>query len=147
MFHRRIVFSLRKWANSQYRKPLVLRGARQVGKTTINDSVLAQRNFWVRDAKNSQAELDFVIQTESQIVPIEVKSGHNAKIKSMHLFMEAAKHDFAIRFWNNPMQKDIIELQSGKKYTLLNLPFYYAEVLDSILNMNLLENTELVNNP
>jgi len=101
-----------------------------------NDSVLAQRNFWVRDAKNSQAELDFVVQTESQIVPIEVKSGHNSKIKSMHSFMEASKHNFAIRFWNNPMQKDIIELKNGKKYTLLNLPFYYAEIFYKILNIN-----------
>ena len=109
-----------------------------VGQEIIshNDSVLAQRNFWVRDAKNAQAELDFVVQTEGQIVPIEVKSGHNATIKSMHSFMETSKHDFAIRFWNNPMQKDIIELQTGKKYTLLNVPFYYAEVLDKILNIN-----------
>ena len=109
-----------------------------VGQEIIshNDSVLAQRNFWVRDAKNSQAELDFVIQTESQIVPVEVKSGHNSKIKSMHLFMETSKHDFAIRFWNNPMQKDMVELPNGKKYSLLNLPFYYAEVLDKILNIN-----------
>ncbi|MCL1867584.1 MAG: DUF4143 domain-containing protein, partial [Paludibacter sp.] len=101
-----------------------------------NNSVLAQRNFWVRDAKNSQAELDFVVQTESQIVPVEVKSGHSAKIKSMHLFMEASKHDFAIRFWNNPLQKDIIELKSGKKYTLLNLPYYYAEMIGEILSIN-----------
>ena len=101
-----------------------------------NNSVLAQRNFWVRDTRNSQAELDFVVQTESQIVPVEVKSGHNARIKSMHLFMKASKHDFAIRFWNNPMRKEIIELQTGKKYTLLNLPFYYAEVVDKIMNIN-----------
>ena len=34
-FERNIVKSLRNWKNSPYRKPLVLRGARQVGKTTI----------------------------------------------------------------------------------------------------------------
>ena len=101
-----------------------------------NNSVLAQRNFWVRNAKTSQAELDFVIQTENQLIPIEVKSGHNSKIKSMNLFMEQSKHDFAIRFWNKPMQKDFIELQSGKKYTLLSLPFYYAEMIDEILKLN-----------
>jgi predicted AAA+ superfamily ATPase len=100
-----------------------------------NDSVLAQRNFWVRVARNSQAKLDFVIQTDSQLIPVEVKSGHNSKIKSMHLFMEQSKHDFAIRFWNNPMQTDRVELPNGKKYTLLSLPFYYAEMLDKILQM------------
>jgi predicted AAA+ superfamily ATPase len=101
-----------------------------------NDSVLVQRNFWVRDAKNSQAELDFVIQTEQQLIPVEVKSGHNSKIKSMRLFMEQSRNNFAIRFWNNPMQKDIVELSSGKKYILLSLPFYYAETVDNILKIN-----------
>ena len=33
------------------------------------------------------------------------------------------------------MQKDIIELSSGKKYILLSLPFYYAEKIDNILKM------------
>ncbi|MDR2563898.1 MAG: AAA family ATPase, partial [Prevotellaceae bacterium] len=35
MFNRRIITSLREWANNPKRKPLILRGARQVGKTTI----------------------------------------------------------------------------------------------------------------
>ena len=34
MFRRKITESLEKWANKEDRKPLVLRGARQVGKTT-----------------------------------------------------------------------------------------------------------------
>ncbi len=35
MFERSIEKELERWANDTYRKPLVLRGARQVGKTTI----------------------------------------------------------------------------------------------------------------
>lgn len=35
MFERSIMKDLRKWADNPYRKPLILRGARQVGKTTI----------------------------------------------------------------------------------------------------------------
>jgi len=35
MFERRIIISLREWAANPKRKPLVLRGARQVGKTTV----------------------------------------------------------------------------------------------------------------
>ena len=72
---------------------------------------------------------------ENQITN-RVKSGHHSRIKSMHLFMESSKHDLAIRFWNNPMQKDIVELPSGKRYTLLNLPFYYAEVLSAIISQS-----------
>jgi len=54
----------------------------------------------------------------------------------MHLFMEQSRNNFAIRFWNNPMQKDFVELSSGKKYILLSLPFYYAEIIDIILKNN-----------
>ena len=35
MFKRDALIDLQKWASSKYRKPLVLRGARQVGKTTV----------------------------------------------------------------------------------------------------------------
>lgn len=34
MFKREILEELGKWKNKQFRKPLVIRGARQVGKTT-----------------------------------------------------------------------------------------------------------------
>ena len=37
MFKRAIIPELIKWAENPKRKPLVLRGARQVGKTTIVD--------------------------------------------------------------------------------------------------------------
>lgn len=35
MFERKILVHLEQWKNDVYRKPLVLRGARQVGKTTV----------------------------------------------------------------------------------------------------------------
>jgi predicted AAA+ superfamily ATPase len=101
---------------------------------SYNNSVLAQRNFWVREAKNSQAELDFVFQTDTQLIPVEVKSGHNAKIKSIHSFMDKSKGNFAIRFWNMPMQKDKIYTQHGKEFDLLSVPYYYAEIINKLLS-------------
>jgi len=98
-----------------------------------NDSVLARRNFWVREAKNSQAEVDFIMQHGSRLLPVEVKSGDNSKLKSLHLFMEQSAGDIAVRFWNQALTKDIVTLPSGKKYTLLNVPFYYAECLEDVL--------------
>lgn len=35
MFERNIQKELTRWANDKYHKPLVLRGARKVGKTTV----------------------------------------------------------------------------------------------------------------
>lgn len=103
------------------------------GLLSANESVLAQRSFWVRNARNSQAEIDYVLLYKAQLLPIEVKSGSSAKMKSLHLFMEDAKGSLAVRFWNNPLSKDTIELPSGKKYTLVNVPYYYAECLEKVL--------------
>lgn len=99
-----------------------------VGQELIAASQLvsAKRSFWVREAKNAQAEVDFLFQYGRHLLPIEVKSGHNSKLKSLHLFMAQAESPAAIRFWNNPASSDEITHPSGKRYTLYNLPFYYA---------------------
>jgi predicted AAA+ superfamily ATPase len=48
----------------------------------------AELFYWQRDTRGSQAEVDYVLAIEDQIVPIEVKSGKQGKLKSMHLFMD-----------------------------------------------------------
>ena len=92
-----------------------------------------QRNFWVRNKKDSDAEVDFVLQKDSKIIPIEVKSGHNARLKSLHSFMEEAPHAIAVRVWSQPFSIDEVTTQKGKKFKLINLPFYYVGVLDGVL--------------
>ena len=92
-----------------------------------------QRNFWVRNKKDSDAEVDFVLQKDSKVIPIEVKSGHNAKLRSLHLFMEEAPHDIAVRVWSQPFSIDEVATQKGKKFKLINLPFYYVGVLEGVL--------------
>ncbi len=44
--------------------------------------------FWKRAAKSSTAEIDFLYEFNQEIVPIEVKSGHKGRLKSLHLFLE-----------------------------------------------------------
>lgn len=93
-----------------------------------------KRMFWVRDARNSQAEVDFVYKYKSHLIPIEVKTGNNSKLRSLHLFMAESKESIALRLWNEPFSSDTIRLPEGKSYTLYNLPFYYAGQLDYFLS-------------
>jgi predicted AAA+ superfamily ATPase len=44
---------------------------------------------WLRHAKGSQAEIDYLIPKEGQIIPIEVKSGPGTSLKSMHIFLKS----------------------------------------------------------
>jgi len=99
----------------------------------LDSRVSNQRNFWVRNKKDSEAELDFVLQIGSKVIPIEVKSGHNAKLKSLHLFMEEAPHDIAVRVWSQPFSIDEVVTKNGKKFNLINVPFYYVCTLEKIL--------------
>ena len=92
-----------------------------------------KRMFWVRDAKNSQAEVDFLIRYKSHLLPIEVKTGGNSKLKSLHLFMEESKEKVALRLWNSPMTSDVITKQNGDSFTLYNIPLYYAGHLPAFL--------------
>ena len=85
-----------------------------------------KRMFWVRDARNSQAEVDFVYKYKSHLIPVEVKTGDNSKLRSLHQYMDESQEDIALRLWNGPLTSDLIRLPSGKQYTLYNVPFYYA---------------------
>jgi len=99
----------------------------------LSDSLLARRFYWRRDKQGSEAEVDFVYQYHNLAIPVEVKSGHNSKLRSLHLFMESATHDIAIRIWSNPFSVDEVHTSNGKKFKLVNVPFYYISMLDNIL--------------
>jgi len=101
------------------------------------NSLFTKRIFWRRDKQGSEAEVDFIYPFNGLAIPIEVKSGHNSKLKSLHFFMESAPHNIAVRVWSNPFSIDEIETKSGKKFKLVNLPYYYVGLIEKILEISL----------
>jgi uncharacterized protein len=91
-----------------------------------DDKVSHKRHDWVRDKKGATSEVDFVVQHDNMLIPVDVKSGHNAKLKSLHIFMDGTTHDTAFRVWSNPFSIDEVETPGGKKFRLFNVPFYYV---------------------
>jgi predicted AAA+ superfamily ATPase len=53
--------------------------------------------YWQRDARGSEAEVDYVIQLGKNIVPIEVKSGTSGAMQSLHLFITEKNCEYGIR--------------------------------------------------
>lgn len=96
-------------------------------------NVSSQRFFWARDRKESSAEVDFIIRHDTMVIPIEVKSGHNSKLRSLHSFMERASHSIAVRVWDNPLSVVVVTTPQGKVFTLINLPFYYLSQIHKII--------------
>ena len=41
-------------------------------------------HWWKRDAKNAQAEVDFMVALNGRVLPIEVKSGPSGRLRSVH---------------------------------------------------------------
>lgn len=55
--------------------------------------------YWQRENAKSQAEVDYLLQKDTQIIPIEVKSQHGSTLKSMQLFLQShPKSEYGIRF-------------------------------------------------
>jgi predicted AAA+ superfamily ATPase len=53
--------------------------------------------FWTREKEKSQAEVDYIIQRDEKIIPIEVKSGRSGKMQSMHFYLKEKQAEYGIR--------------------------------------------------
>jgi len=53
--------------------------------------------YWSREMRNSQAEVDYVIQSGAQIIPVEVKAGTKGSMQSLYLFLKEKKHKTGCR--------------------------------------------------
>lgn len=98
-----------------------------------DNNVLAKRHFWVNPKKSSTAEVDFVANINGLCIPVEVKSGTNAHLRSLQVYMDEAPHSIAIRIWSNPLRIDEVKTQTGKVFRLFSIPFYYISQLSNII--------------
>ena len=71
-------------------------------------------------------EIDFIIQTKNQIIPIEVKSGNSNKKTSLRRYNERFENDFGIRFNMNNLLKN---------EKILNIPIFLVELIDKIIDL------------
>ncbi|MDR1556148.1 MAG: ATP-binding protein [Tannerellaceae bacterium] len=56
-----------------------------------------QLYYWQREKPGSSAEVDYVMQCHSDIVPVEVKSGIKGSMQSMFQFLSEKKYEYGIR--------------------------------------------------
>jgi hypothetical protein len=90
-------------------------------------------HFWVRELKQSNAEVDFVIQYKTYLIPIEVKSGKSGTLRSLHQFINTSEHNYAVRLYSGDLIIQETKTPSGKPYKLLNLPYFLAGKIDEYI--------------
>ena len=82
--------------------------------------------FWVREKRQSTAEVDFVLRHGSDVIPVEVKAGASGSLKSLHEFINRSDCDLAVRLHAGPPSRQVIRTAAGRECTLLDLPYFLA---------------------
>ena len=80
--------------------------------------------FWVKEKKQSNAEVDFLLPYNQYVIPLEVKAGKAGTLRSLHEFIDMANQPYAIRLYAWPIQETATKTPKGTSYTLLSLPYF-----------------------
>lgn len=75
---------------------------------------------------DNRYEIDFIMQYQNEIIPIEVKSGKSLNNTSLKVYNETHKPDIRIRFSMNNLNKDD---------NLINIPLFMAEYVKKFIEM------------
>ena len=96
-------------------------------------NALSALHFWVREKKESTAEVDYLFPYDGLIIPIEVKSGKEGTLKSLHSYMDLAPHDMAIQFYAGALNITNAITKNGKQYQILNLPYFLGSQIEKYI--------------
>jgi len=102
----------------------------QIAEQAVGQALLAEfrsnkLGYWYRDKKGAVSEVDFIIQHQGALIPVEVKSGKTGHLKSLHIFMQESNNKLAMRIYSGNINiRNIDYLNKSGSYKLISLPFY-----------------------
>jgi uncharacterized protein len=80
--------------------------------------------FWENAAVGSSAEVDFVLNLQRKIIPIEVKAGVAGHLRSLKQFMDKRSIPVGVKVSEAPLKLD---------HKILNVPFYLLSELPQLM--------------
>lgn len=109
----------------------------QLLKTLPEPYIEPSLYYWQREQTSSNAEIDYVIQHQGEVVPIEVKAGSTGSMKSLHVFMGLKNIKRAIRINSNTPGQMHVALKNNMghavNYDLISIPFYLVGQINRLL--------------
>ncbi len=97
--------------------------------------------YWLREGKKNNAEIDYLLQIDTNILPVEVKAGKAGSLKSLHQFILEKQSGIAIRFDCSQPDYHNVNVSSGTQsgttaisFKLLSLPLYMVEDMRRIVS-------------
>jgi len=95
--------------------------------------------YWQRIEKGGNSEVDYVLQHEDQVIPVEVKAGSTGSLKSLHQFIKEKGKKVAIRINSGFPSITSVNVKDTQgqpiEYTLLSVPFYLIGQLHNLLKI------------
>ena len=107
--------------NQECHKPLILNGVRQCDKTYIlkefgrAEFASGITHIYYYSSDTSRMEMDFLVQREGALLPIEVKGGTSIKATSLHNYLKEHPDISAIRYSMLPYRQ---------QENISNIPLY-----------------------
>ncbi len=68
----------------------------------------------------SSSEVDLVFAYLGKVIPIEIKSGSEGTLKSLHQFVEHTNHPYAVRIYAGVFNVIETKTPGGTPYLLMN---------------------------
>ena len=106
-----------------------------VGQELIahSDNYLQPLQFWIREQKTSNAEVDFLYPSAYGHIPVEVKAGATGHLKSLLMYMDLSGASLAIRLYAGPYHQEEIKISESKSFTLINMPYCLTGMLSAYI--------------
>ncbi len=84
--------------------------------------------YWHREARNANAEVDYVIGVGAEVFPVEVKAAAGGALRSVFQFLREKGRKRAIRLYLGPPGEETLPLpgEASSAVRLLSLPLYLA---------------------
>ncbi|NOX47947.1 MAG: hypothetical protein GXO89_13310 [Chlorobi bacterium] len=96
---------------------------------SIQDEVLFKPYFWVREEKTRSSEVDLVFRYGKYIFPVEIKSGKQERLRSLHQFVDRTNHPYAVLMYVAGFNVENAKTLKGLPYLLVNVPYYLGTII------------------
>ncbi len=94
--------------------------------------------YWLRDKKKQNAEVDFIISIDRDIIPVEVKAESSGYIQSLIVFMSEKKWPLAVKLSMQMPKSELVEKKvkgadDPAVFEMKTIPLYLVEKLSFFL--------------
>ncbi len=83
-------------------------------------------NYWLREGAKDNAEVDYVVENGTEVLPVEVKAGASGSLKALRQMILEKRLRRAVRFDAGKGGRQTVSVGNDTAFELISLPLYAA---------------------